>query len=843
MRRTHLLFLFLLLGVTSAFGQVTADFTGFPRTSCNPPYEVTFQNLSQGDTAWLWDFGDGNTAFFPNPIHLYAAADTYTVQLISYGPSGSDTIIKQDYIIALPPLSPPTLNKMADTISCGTGASFIASSSYENVWYDGNNDVVHRGDTLELGYVTNPISYFVRAEDLGPAKKLGPEDHLEIGGGGFFNGDQGLVFNVYSDIILKSVLVNSGAAGTRTIELQDTFGVILQTYNVFMPAGVSRIQLNIELLPGNYRLMGNNMNLYRNSSGMTDYPYEVPGLIEITNSTAGLGFYYYFYDWDVATLCKSSFEKVDVDVTGIAPPVISQDTVTVSCGAAGQLIATAMDDVNWYDASGAFISIGDTLNIPFVGGTSTYTAKNIGESAVFKVGPEDPDSVGSGGFPGGFFGIYLEFDVFANIRLKSVLVRANGAGPRTITLRDGGGAVLQTIGVTVPTGRSRIILNLDLPPGSYQMGGTNLNFYRNNNSSVNYPFTLPGLVSITGSTFGGGNSYYHFYDFEVAVICVSEADTVVLQLEPPVSPTVDHLRDTVSCGDGAQFIATSPNPNHWFDLNSNRIFVGDTLDLLAVTQNASYLVRSEAESTPAKVGPPNRNALTGGGYFSNNQGLEFTVYADMKLKSVLVDAGSAGSRDIILEDGQGNLLQTLSVFIPNGRSRVQLDLDLSPGDYRLMGDNMDLWRSSAGASYPYSVPGLIEITGSTAGQQGYYYFYYDWEVVTICKSNFIQVDVFTDKPAPPIINHDTLNVPCGNPARFIAAGTDEIRWFNPLGTEVGQGDTLRIPYAAASGDYTAIQRSASASFHVGEADPDSLGNGAFVNSPDELVMDITPGRS
>lgn len=840
MKTTHLLILFLLLGVTSAFGQVTADFLGFPRTSCNPPYEVTFQNLSQGDTAWLWDFGDGNTSFFPDPIHLYAAADTYSVQLISFGPSGSDTVFKQDYIIALPPLSPPTLNKMADTIACGTGASFIASSTFESVWYDSNNDVVKRGDTLELPYVSNPISYFVRAEDLGPFKKLGPSDHTEIGGGGFFNGTQGLVFNVYSDIILKSVLVNSAAAGTRTIELQDTFGVILQTFNVFMPAGVNRITLNLELFPGNYRLMGTNMNLYRNNTGLPAYPYVVPGLVEITNSTAGPGLYYFFYDWEVATFCKSSFVKVDVEVTGVNPPVIALDTVTVSCGAPGQLIATAMDDVNWFDASGALLFVGDTLNVPFVGGTATYTARNIGESAVFKFGPEDPDSVGAGGFFGFPFPAYLEFDVLSDIRLKSVLVRANGAGPRTINLLDGGGAVLQTFSVTVPTGQSRINLNLDLPPGSYQLGGTNLNLYRNNNTTVNYPFTLPGLASITGSGgFGGATTYYFFYDWEVAIICVSEPDTVVLELEPPVSPIVNQLNDTVSCGDVSQFIATAPNPNHWYTLGNAKVFVGDTLDLPAVTQNASYLVRSEAESAPTKVGPSSPSVLTGGGYFNFLQGLEFTVYADMKLRSVLVDAGSAGARDIILEDGQGNLLQTINVFIPNGRSRVQLDLDLAPGDYRLMGDNMDLWRNGAGAAYPYSVPGLVDITGSTATQQGFYYFYYDWEVAAICKSSSIQVNVFADQPASPIINHDTLVVPCGNPAEFIAAGLGDVQWFNPLGTLVGQGDTFNIPFAAASGTYKANQKSASASLYVGESDPDSLGGGSYVNSPNEEWLFFT----
>lgn len=838
MKTTHLLILFLFLGVSSSFAQVTADFLGFPRTTCNPPYEVTFQNLSVGDTAWLWDFGDGNTSFFPDPIHLYAAADTYSVQLIAYGPGGSDTVLKEDYIVALPPLAPPTLNKMADTISCGTGTTFIASSSDQSVWYDSNNDVVKRGDTLELAYLTNPISYFVRSEDLGPINNLGPSDHLEIGGGGFFNGDRGLVFNVYSDIILRSVLVNSGGAGTRTIELQDTFGVILQTLDVFIPAGVSRVTLNLELLPGNYRLMGNNMNLYRNNTGTPNYPYEVAGLIDITNSTAGPGFYYFFYDWEVATFCKSAFERIDVEVTGVAPPVISQDTVTVTCGAAGQLIATSTDEVNWYDAIGSLLHIGDTLDVPFVGGTSTFTAQNIGESASFKVGPEDPDSVGQGGFHNQPFFSYLEFDVNADIRLKSVKVSANGAGLRTITLRDGGGTVLQSFPVNIPAGRSRVNLNVDLTPGTYQLGGVNMNLWRNNNSSPDYPFTLPGLISITGTSFNN-TLYYYFYDWEVAIICVSEPDTVVLQLEPPVPPTVDQLADTVSCGDGTQFIATAPNPNHWYDLANNKIFIGDTLRLPAVTQDGGYQVISEAESSPAKIGPSNRNVLSGGGYFSFDQGQVFTVYAPMKLKSVWVDAGSAGPRDIVLEDAQGNTVQTVTVNIPNGVSRVQLDLEIQPGNYVLRGNNLDLWRSVAGASYPYSIPGLVDITGSTATQAGFYYFFYDWEVTAICKSTPVRVDVFADKPAPPTINHDSLDVACGNPAQFIATANNEVRWFNPLGTEIGQGDTLEIPFAAASGNYTAVQRAAGASLQLGAADPDSLGGGSFINSPDEEWLFFT----
>jgi PKD repeat protein len=43
---------------------------------------------------------------------------------------------------------------------------------------------------------------------------------------------------------------------------------------------------------------GSQMNLYRNNAGAS-YPYQIPGLISITGSSAGAAFYYYFYDWEV----------------------------------------------------------------------------------------------------------------------------------------------------------------------------------------------------------------------------------------------------------------------------------------------------------------------------------------------------------------------------------------------------------------------------------------------------------------------------------------------------------------------------------------------------------------
>jgi PKD repeat protein len=89
---------------------IIADFVGYP-TSGNAPLTVKFTDLSSGSpTMWAWDFGDGpipmdascsgdNCNNIANPTHTYATPGTYTVTLTASSQYGSDTKVKQGYII------------------------------------------------------------------------------------------------------------------------------------------------------------------------------------------------------------------------------------------------------------------------------------------------------------------------------------------------------------------------------------------------------------------------------------------------------------------------------------------------------------------------------------------------------------------------------------------------------------------------------------------------------------------------------------------------------------------------------------------------------------------------
>ncbi len=54
---------------------------------------VIFSDSSGGDPiSWAWDFGDGGSSQLQNPVHTYAAADTYVVQLTATNAVGSDSV-------------------------------------------------------------------------------------------------------------------------------------------------------------------------------------------------------------------------------------------------------------------------------------------------------------------------------------------------------------------------------------------------------------------------------------------------------------------------------------------------------------------------------------------------------------------------------------------------------------------------------------------------------------------------------------------------------------------------------------------------------------------------------
>lgn len=128
---------------------------------------------------------------------------------------------------------------------------------------------------------------------------------------------------------------------------------------------------------------------------------------------------------------------------------------------------------------------------------------------------------------------------------------------------------------------------------------------------------------------------------------------------------------------------------------------------------------------------------TEGGYQSNSTYyLYFSTTGDMVIKSVKVYANGDDYRTIALVEQNGGAVLTSGVyFIPDGESRVELDMFVpANGNYglRVTSGDPQLWRDAVGSNpqFPYDLGGLGSITGSNASSSAFYYFFYDWEVAT-----------------------------------------------------------------------------------------------------------------
>jgi gliding motility-associated-like protein len=160
------------------------------------PIAISEENLCLGSTtsfsilnlanvdSLFWDFGEpvsgaDNKSKLEQPTHVYAAAGTYTVQLIYYGKicqdPASDTVTKEITIIDVPA---PIAALGKDTTICSGGAieldATIPESTY--LWQDGSTDstylVEQEGtywvfisnscgedrDTIEVGYFNSEIT-------------------------------------------------------------------------------------------------------------------------------------------------------------------------------------------------------------------------------------------------------------------------------------------------------------------------------------------------------------------------------------------------------------------------------------------------------------------------------------------------------------------------------------------------------------------------------------------------------------------------------------------------------------------------------------------------------------
>ncbi len=91
-------FITLLIFEKPSFGQLKAQFTSNIQSGC-APLVVEFADESKGNpSGWNWDLGNGTKSTKQTPYGTYFDPGTYTIKLVVKNGSGSDSIIKTNYI-------------------------------------------------------------------------------------------------------------------------------------------------------------------------------------------------------------------------------------------------------------------------------------------------------------------------------------------------------------------------------------------------------------------------------------------------------------------------------------------------------------------------------------------------------------------------------------------------------------------------------------------------------------------------------------------------------------------------------------------------------------------------
>ncbi len=565
------------VGVGNAFTPgVTSDFNSAVLAFCTAPASVDFSNLSSNAGTYVWDFGDGDTSHAANPTHIYAAYGHYTVTLIADGGTcGIDTLIRNQYI------SVDTVNPCVVSLPANGTASTQTSCSGQ--LYDSggpNGDYTDQTDAKvtisPIGASTVSITFtsfsfengydFVYVYD-GPTTAsplIGQYTGTALPNGGTINSTGGsITIRQTSDVGVTA----SGFALTWQCALSTQPPTANFNANTTSTcSGV--VQFNDLSTNGPTSWSWNFGDGGTSTQQNPSHTYTTNGQFTVVL---------------IATNANGTDTQTSPNYITVNLPTAPTATGASAChGSSATLTANGAAALTWFASptGGAALGTGTAFSTPPLSASTTYYVESdIYPASLFNLPLNS--SIGTGGYFANTTDRYLIFDCYQPSTLVSVWVDAQSGGNRTIELRSSSGTVLQSAVVNVPPGQGRITLNFNIPVGTAMQLGVNgtSNLFRNQGGAM-FPYTLSGLVSITGTNSGMPAYYYYFYNWEVVgPPCISARTAVNATMNPsPTAAFTPNLFANIAnftdnstgspvtfawdFGDGST--ATTQNPSHTY---------------------------------------------------------------------------------------------------------------------------------------------------------------------------------------------------------------------------------------------------------------------------------------
>lgn len=281
--------------------------------------------LSVSPIGIAYSWSNGATT---NAITISEAGTYYCFVERECGDLYTDTIVVEMIESPLATISP------VDLVCIGYGTEITATGDGIINWYTApvGGTFLGTGETLETSALyENTMFYAENVTEIVSAidTYVGQVNHegSNYSTGSPYNGYE--VFDALADFTLQSVKVITDYPGERTIELRTGAGTVLDALTVNIPSGTTVIDLNFDVPAGTNYILGTSdatntatfgdisPKLKRSTAGL-DYPYNVDGLVSITNSSFDVSRWYYFYDWHVTGnsvfACPSDRTGVEVEV-------------------------------------------------------------------------------------------------------------------------------------------------------------------------------------------------------------------------------------------------------------------------------------------------------------------------------------------------------------------------------------------------------------------------------------------------------------------------------------------------------------------------------------------------
>ncbi|HPB24628.1 MAG TPA: C25 family cysteine peptidase [Bacteroidales bacterium] len=389
--------------------------------------------------------------------------------------------------------------------------------------------------------------------------------------------------------------------------------------------------------------------------------------------------------------------------------------------------------------------------------------------------------------------------------------------------------------VTIPAGTSSFTATTSLPNGAADQNtandsktkgitASNLPVSADFSASVTSSCGAPLSVNFTNNSTNTSTYLWNFGDGSTSTEAnpthsYSELGTYTVTLTASAGVCGDDLEtknayitvgaelpvgyDESRCGPGSVTLnATGAGTLNWYDAatGGNLLTTGVSYTTPSLTSTTNYYVDQTIVPPLEYVGKVNKETAATL-HTNNSYWLVFDCYSPVVLKSVKVYAGAAGNRIINLRNSSNTVIQTTTVNIPAGESRINLNFNVPVGTSLQLAtgtSNPNMYRDNSGVSFPYNLAGKISITGTNAGSNLYYY-YYDWEIESpSCSSARTEVTA-TILSAPPVAQFTyTQN---GSTINFNNTSSNGVSYLWNFGDGTNSGGTNPAHTYTSAGTY------------------------------------------